>query len=527
MAAILSTGAFLYFYSQDATNLYGDGIAHVNIARKVVDHPDDSLWQRYMQIGSPWLPLQTVLMLPLVANDRMWRTGIAGSLLSMLSFVITAVVIYLHARHLYRKEEDSIKNILPLISAAVFIFNPSALYMQATPMSEMVFMAALASAVYLLQRWVTAQSRGQEKESLCPAAVPGRLALAALVMSLATLARYEAWPVALLASGVVALTARGGLGSRLKNATYFSLLAATGPAYWLWHNWAIYGDALWFLTGPYSARAIYLQNRANLGWSKIFVGNAALDLLLMAVTVAVSVGPLVMMLAAAGFGRLIAVRRRALIEDAPALLLLVPFFFHVVSLYRGEIQIFPLAAFGLLNVRYGLPHLLAAALFAAGAVPLFRRLGGRRAIALVCLSVGMQYWYLLSDGASQLAVYQEGYRYGVNARPARERAKVSRWLKEHRHGQYVLMQTSALGPVVPQGGLLFSEVIHEGTTRWHRLGDRVPADVSTIILEEGDALDSRFGENPALALDMAANFQERFSAGKIKVFERKTMSSGQ
>lgn len=515
ISAIFSIGSFLYYYNQDATNLYGDGIAHVNIARKIVDHPDGSLWQRYVQIGSPWLPMQTILMLPLVTNDWMWRTGAAGSLLSMVAFIITAVMLYLHARHLYGKEEDSIKNILPAISVAVFILNPSALYMQTTPMSEMVFMAALASSAYLLQRWVMVQTAG-------------RLALAASVTALATLTRYEAWPVALLAGAVVAFCTRGNAVSRLKNAAYFSALAATGPAYWLWHNWAIYGDALWFLTGPYSARAIYLQNRANLGWSKIFVGNAALDVLLMAVTVAVSVGPLVMALAAAGIGKLIALRRRAFLEYAPTLLLLVPFFFQVVSLYRGEIQIFPLTAFGLLNARYGVPHLLAAALFAPAALLLFKRSSWRWATALVCLVIVAQYWFFLSDGTAQLAVYQEGYRYGVNARPARERAKVARWLKENpneRHKGFLLMYTGTLGPVVPKGGLLFSQVIHEGTTRWHDLKDMIPPDVSRIILEEGDALDSLLRGNPALLRDLETNFQERFSAGKIRVFER-SMSEG-
>ena len=63
---------------------------HVNIARKVVDHPEDSFWQRYVQIGSPWLPLQTILMLPLVANDSLWRSGVAGSLISMLGFVVAS-----------------------------------------------------------------------------------------------------------------------------------------------------------------------------------------------------------------------------------------------------------------------------------------------------------------------------------------------------------------------------------------------------------------------------------------------------
>src|ERR1700754_3684891 len=83
LAAVLSLAAFIYFFSNGMTNHYGDGIAHLNIARKVVDSPDSSLWQRYLQIGTPWLPLQTILMMPLVANDSLWRSGAAGSLVPM------------------------------------------------------------------------------------------------------------------------------------------------------------------------------------------------------------------------------------------------------------------------------------------------------------------------------------------------------------------------------------------------------------------------------------------------------------
>src|SRR4051812_23885351 len=44
IAAVLSIVSFVYFFTNGMTNHYGDGIAHVNIARKVVDSPDSSLW---------------------------------------------------------------------------------------------------------------------------------------------------------------------------------------------------------------------------------------------------------------------------------------------------------------------------------------------------------------------------------------------------------------------------------------------------------------------------------------------------
>lgn len=509
IAAILSISSFLYFFANGMTNVYGDGVAHVNIARKVVDSPDDSLWQRYMQIGSPWLPLQTVLMLPLVASDWMWRTGAAGSIVSMVSFVIGALGLYRLSRSFYSGEDERWRQGLSALSVAIFVLNPSALYMQSTPMTELVFMAALVTAVSLLQQWLNEQT-------------DKRLALAAVAMAVATLARYEAWPVVALSVPMVVSASRGEWRTRIKNGALFSALAAVGPLYWFWHNWAIYGNAIEFLTGPNSARGINLQNRVTQSWSKILLGNAAVDVFAMAGAVAVCAGPFVLLLGAAGFVRWCIAKRKTLPQNSPVLLLIIPFFFHVLSLYRGEIQVFPLSAFGLHNVRYGLPHLLAIALFAPGAVLLFKNPARRRwAAAAACLVVAAQFWYLISEGPSQLAVYQEGYRNGVNARAVRDRARVASFLRTNPPERLILMHTGALGPVVSQGGLRFSEVIHEGTSRWHQLGDGIPKDVGTVIIQDGDPLDLRIQEYGALARDLATEFQEELSVGNIKVLEKR------
>jgi hypothetical protein len=507
VASAISISAFLYFFNRGMTNVYGDGVAHTNIARKVVDSVDDSIWQRYIQIGTPWLPLQTALMLPLVANDYLWRTGAAGSLVSMIFYVITALSLYKLATLLYRDEDERFKKAMPLLALAIFLLNPSALYMQSTPMTEMVFMGAVTAAVYFLQRWAMEQTLKN-------------LIIAAVTMTIASLSRYEAWPVAAMATLIVAIVAKKNFFEKLRLATLFALVVILGPLYWLWHNWMIFGDALEFLTGPHSARGIFLQNQANLGWSKIFVGNLMLDSLLMGATVAVIVGPLIVMIAACGFFRLAITRRRRGIVYLPSLLLLAPFFFHTLSLYRGEIQIFPLSAFGLLNVRYGLPHLLAAALLAPAAVPALSRLKNY-APAIISLLIALQYWFLIWEGPSQMAVYQEGFRNGVNSRPSRERARIASFLKENPPRRLILMQTGSLGACISNGGLRFSDIIHEGTSRWHTIEDKIPTDVSTVILEEGDALDRRISESSALTEDFKREFQQVHSLGRIKIYWRR------
>jgi hypothetical protein len=487
------------------TNNYGDGVAHVNIARKVIDSPDSSFWQRYIQIGSPWLPLQTILMMPLVANESLWRSGVAGSIVSMLSFVISAVALYWLAREAYGRMNSPLAAILPFVTVCIFFLNPGAVYLQTTPMSEMVFMAALTLSVWRLQRWRDAQT-------------PANLVLAGSAMAVATLSRYEAWPVAALATVLVLICTNGS--KRFSNALLFGVIAGCGPIYWMWHNWALYGNALEFLTGPNSARGLYLQNQAKLGWSQLFVGNLFLDLAVMITAVCVCAGPITVLISIIGLATVVVRHRSAAARLAPVWLLGVPFIFHVFGLYRGEIQIFPLSLVGLLNVRYGLPHLLPIALLAPAAA-CWPRANRRWSCFVLVAVIATQYFILLDEGPAQLAVYQEGFRNGVQSAQARELARAADFLKSHSTKPVVLMHTGALGPLVPRGGLRFSELIHEGTARWHVLDSGIPPDVATIIVKKNDPLDLWIRSSDSLARSLQGDFEKSFETGDIQVFERR------
>ena len=83
------------------------------------------------------------------------------------------------------------------------------------------------------------------------------------------------------------------------------------------------------------------------------------------------------------------------------------------------------------------------------------------------------------------------------------------------------MNTGALGPLVSQGGLRFSEIIHEGTLRWHAISDHIPDDVATIIAQDGDSIDQQLRDNRSLARDLADHFRLDLTAGKIRLYRRK------
>src|SRR3954451_22564115 len=88
-ASLVSIASFLYFYSHDKILLYGDAVAHINIARRVFD----SQFPGLSQLGTVWLPLPHLLMLPFIVNDRLWSSGIGGSVISMVAYVAGAIGI--------------------------------------------------------------------------------------------------------------------------------------------------------------------------------------------------------------------------------------------------------------------------------------------------------------------------------------------------------------------------------------------------------------------------------------------------
>src|SRR5450755_3328000 len=97
-AYIASISAFWYFFQMHQIVLYGDTYAHMLIVRRVLDNATPGL----AQLGGVWLPLPHLVMLPFIWNDYLWRTGLAGSLPSMICYLISAVYLFLAARRLTR-----------------------------------------------------------------------------------------------------------------------------------------------------------------------------------------------------------------------------------------------------------------------------------------------------------------------------------------------------------------------------------------------------------------------------------------
>src|SRR5438128_11984535 len=83
VAIAISILSLFWYWHRGELLLYGDAVAHINIARRVFD----SLTPGPLQLGTVWLPLPHVLTIPFVIWDRAWRTGAGGSVVSMAAYV--------------------------------------------------------------------------------------------------------------------------------------------------------------------------------------------------------------------------------------------------------------------------------------------------------------------------------------------------------------------------------------------------------------------------------------------------------
>src|SRR5713101_5574277 len=84
-AAGASVASYLYFLHRHATLAYPDAVSHLLIARRVIDASTPGV----AQLGAVWLPLPHLLSLPLIWVNAWYYSGFAGSLISMLAYVLT------------------------------------------------------------------------------------------------------------------------------------------------------------------------------------------------------------------------------------------------------------------------------------------------------------------------------------------------------------------------------------------------------------------------------------------------------
>ena len=241
LVASVVAAVVLYGRDRHAFLFYGDAASHIVKGRELVD----SRYPGISSIGSVWLPLPHILLVPFVVFDVLFFSGIAGAALGIPCLLATAALLFSIVRRLTGSAPVS------FISACLFALNPNVVYISLTPMSEPCLYFFIALGGYALLRWsVQEEARWLV---LCSASV-----------MLATMCRYEAWPLALFVSVLAAV--KGMVSwkeSRNAEATKMvgiALLAIAGIILWLWWNAYKFGDALQFAPWKYRAPPSDIRN---------------------------------------------------------------------------------------------------------------------------------------------------------------------------------------------------------------------------------------------------------------------------
>jgi len=221
-----------YFYRTGATLYYGDAEAHLNIARRIID----SRTPGWSQLGTTWLPLPHLLMIPFVRRHELWKTGLAGAIPAAMAMTLAGVFLFAALRRVFSSA------VAATAGTAVFLLNPNTLYLGSIPMSEPYFYAAFFAVLYFTVRF--GDTKGW-----------GALTGAAIAVCAASLTRYEGWFLIPFVAVYILIRGKGVIG-RIAGTILFCVIAAIGPAIRLAHNRFYFGDALYFFRGPWSAAAI-------------------------------------------------------------------------------------------------------------------------------------------------------------------------------------------------------------------------------------------------------------------------------
>ena len=464
LAAAVSIASFFYYLRHGDLLLYGDAVAHINIARRVFDSRTPGL----LQLGTVWLPLPHLLMLPFLLSRWLWQTGIGGSIPSLFAYVLSVTGIFRLVRHAPGVEAESVPaKFAAWFAAAIFALNPNLIYLQTTAMTEPVYLALFIWAAVFFSDFVR---RVADSSAVQPSAQSkSPLVKCGLCLAGACLTRYDGWLLAVVMAAIALLMAYQSSFSRHRPAVLkLILLAAAAPVLWLAYNAVVYCNPLEFANGPYSAKAIEQKtavpgfpphpgtNDLSLAF-KYFFKSAELNL---------GQGGWQMFWVAAllsGTAIVLLFQRRLW----PLLLLWTPVPFYMLSIAYSGVPIFVPVwwPFSRYNVRYGIEMLPAFAAFTAVAAYGLLRFASRRRTRLALAAV-----FLLLPAISYVQIFRPGpvsfEEAVINSRTriALE-SELARHLETLPPDSTFLMYLGGHVGAFQQAGIPLARVINEGNHR--------------------------------------------------------------
>jgi 4-amino-4-deoxy-L-arabinose transferase-like glycosyltransferase len=427
---ISAVSAFLVFKA-GFTMTYNDAASHLNIARRVVDN----LTPGIAQIGTVWLPLPHILMLPFAWIDFLWHTGFAGSIVSMTSFVVAVYAVYKTLRLLTKSTLGA------LLGASVMLVNPNILYLQSTPMTESLMLATISMTLYFFVRYLQSHDIRH-------------LVLTGVAVALATLTRYDGWFLFLCLLIILPLHTWITKGRKSAEGVLFLFASVGGFGILLWLLWnlAIFHDPFYFIRGPFSAAsqqkvlhaAGQLPTQGNVILSGIYYLWSILD----------TNGLVVSLFSVLGLAILLFSRKNRA-SFFVGVVLLSPLVFNILSLYAGQsgmnVPQAPLHP-GYFNIRYGLMALPSIAI----------------GIGILAMKKAWQYVLIPAIAVQTLMFFLGGYPATLvdglaGLKNTYYTVEASAWLAHHYTDGLILTSLASHDAFVARAGLPMRLYVHEGT----------------------------------------------------------------
>lgn len=452
---LLSALSAFYFYYYLANGLglnYNDARSHLDIGRRVVEGLKPGL----AQLGSVWLPLNHMLMIPLIWNDWAWHSGFAGAIWNMISFVGTGLVIYAFLKKLH------VGILGRLAGVAVFAANLNVLYLQSTAMTEIILLFTMTLGCYHLLVW-------HMEDTMLD------LIKSAFWIMLATLVRYDGWFLlgfaGLLVLRQVWATYKRGESWRVRwnkiegTTILFATLAALGVLGWFAWNLLIFDDALYFALGPFSARTQQLVMEAAGALPTKHNFLLSVQVYMYSFLYNTYTYPALL----ATIGCIVLWRDRGISRHARfgTLALLSPLLFNVLALYLGFSVIYVQGISGdtWFNIRYGVMLAPTIAIFIGYLID--------RAKEFRILLVGSLLFILFFAFANGDAVAIDDARVGSSQKNVSE---VSGYLRQHATTQkgFILISAASHDAIIFSSDLPMKKFIHEGTGAYWELATTGP-----------------------------------------------------
>ena len=539
LAVLVSLFSFLYYFQRSDLLLYGDAVAHINIARRVFDSQTPGL----LRLGTVWLPLPHLLMIPFIWSNSMWQSGAGGSIPSMIAYVFGVVGIFrlvrgmLEAGLLAASGSNSAASVGAWAAAFAYGANPNLIYMQATAMTESIYLALFIWAVVYFaefQRALKESDRRKNEDTYGRESSPGGasqlspalqrgvgqgklsksrrdapvltrpLVSCAWCLAGAELTRYDGWFLAtVMGTAIMVIALRRWRSRDLRRAAAIFLVGiALVPVSWLVYNRVVYGSALEFANGSYSAKAI--EQRVGAPNPALHSARVAAIYFLKSAQLNMAEGDwgrfwLAAALVAAAIG---ASKLRS--QSAAILFLWIPLVFYALSIAYGSVPFhvhtwWPFATF---NQRYGL-HLLPIFAVSAGVLTasVFSLGAGarhaRKMVAVLLALILVSYVSLWKAGPQCLQEAQRNWRIQSPLNSA-----VLRVVETLPPNSRFLMDLGEHVGIMQRAGIPLQQVVNSENHRvWKRpsdpegLWERTLADppryVDFVIAFESDAVDQR------------------------------------